>query len=97
MKRSSLVFETPAGYELSSEEYYENRVVQKGRSSKTCTYCGEDIPIGQKHTVHKFYGDGDFPSYPTHDMHPKHGDNLQPNEKSCTQKLKEGLKLADYY
>jgi hypothetical protein len=94
---SKVTIETPAGYELSSEEYYENRVVNAGRSTKTCAYCGGDIPKGQRHTVHKFYGDGDFPSYPTHDMNPQHGDNLQPGEKSCTQKLKEDLKLASYY
>lgn len=90
-------FETPAGYEYSSEDYYENHQINKGRSDKTCVYCGNVIPKGQPHTVHKFYGEGEFPSEPTHDMNKDHGDNLKEGEKSCTMLFKEGLGLASYH
>lgn len=92
---NKVLFETPAGYELDSEDYYESRTVTKGKSDKTCCFCGKTIPRGQPHTVHKFYPE--FQSYNTHDMNPDHGDNLKEGEKSCTQQLKEGLQLPSYY
>lgn len=51
---------------LQDDDYYESSTVKKGRSNKTCEHCGKPIPIGMPHTVHKFYGDGDYPNYPTH-------------------------------
>ena len=92
---NKIIFETPAGYELNSEEYYENRKINSGRSNKTCCFCGKNIPKGQPHTMHHFYPE--FYAYPTHDMDENHGDNLKEGEKSCTQKLKEGLGLPSYY
>ena len=52
---------------LTKEDYYESQSVgTKARSDKICEHCGKSIPKGQPHTVHKFYGDGEYPSYPTH-------------------------------
>lgn len=83
------IFKTPIGYEFNTEDYYEDRSVNKGRSDKNCVYCGKTIPKGQKHTMHHFYPE--FDSYATHDMNPVHGDNMAIGEKSCTQLFKEGF------
>ena len=80
--------ETPAGYEFNKEDYYEARSVNKGRSDKSCAFCGKTRPKGQKHTMHHFYPE--FTAYPTHDMNADHGDNPANGEKTCTE---EFLKL----
>lgn len=92
MAKKSMIFDSPLGYSIDPEMYYESHTVGKGRTDKDCVYCGKVIPKGQKHTVHKFYGDGgDWPTHPTHDMHQDHGDSLGPNEKSCTDLFNEEM------
>lgn len=49
---------------LREEDYYEDRSVNKGRSTKYCEFCGDDIPIGIPHTMHHFYPE--FTAYATH-------------------------------
>ena len=49
---------------LEAENYYENRPVKSGRSTKTCEHCGKSISMGTPHDVHHFYPE--FYSYPTH-------------------------------
>lgn len=51
---------------LMAEDYYESNSVSAGRSTYTCEHCGNTIPSGGPSVVHKFYGDGDWPSYRTH-------------------------------
>lgn len=85
-------FETAYGYEIQGDMYYDRHTVRAGRSMKDCAFCGDVIPKGQPHTVHKFYGDdGEWPTHATHDMDPVHGDNVQPGEKTCTVKFLEAL------
>ena len=50
---------------LKQEDYYETRSIgTKARSSKTCEYCGKNIPKGNPHDMHHFYPE--FDAYPTH-------------------------------
>lgn len=78
---------------LTAEDYYEiNSVGTKGRMDKTCEYCGGNIPKGQPHDVHKFYGDGgDWPTYPTHKMNPLTGDNVSEGTQTCSELFVESL------
>lgn len=62
--KNSKEFEGKHEY-LKSENYYESRSVgTKAHSSKTCEYCGKNIPKGEPHEVHHFYPE--FATYPTH-------------------------------
>ena len=71
---------------LRKENYYQSNLVgTKARCDKHCEYCGRIIPKGQPHESHKFYDSGDWPTYPTHIMHPIYGDSLNKGQESCSQ------------
>jgi len=65
---------------LQEEMYYEQHSVGTGaRSNYSCEHCGKNIPKGEPHANHKFYGDGDWPSYRTH--------------HKCSDKFKKSLRV----
>jgi len=52
---------------LDDEDSYESSSVgTRAHGDKTCDHCGKVIPKGMPHTMMKFYGDGDYPTYPVH-------------------------------
>lgn len=56
---------------LLREEYYESKSVNKGRTDKTCEYCGKTIPQGTPHDMHHFY-----PEFTAYAVHKKCHDNF---------------------
>lgn len=77
---------------LREEDYYEcNSIGTKSRTDKTCEQCGGKIPKGQPHDTHKFYGDGDWPTYATHKMNPITGDNVTAGTRTCSELFIESL------
>lgn len=80
--------EVPKHEYLSEDEYYEPRSVSRGRSDKTCEFCGRVIPKGTPHEMHHFYPE--FDSYPTH-TEKTANTNVEYGGKSCSELFMESL------